>query len=227
MPRVLLAPDKFKGTLTAAEVADHLAPASGSVRPDVEIVVVPVADGGDGLLDALRSGRVRAGAGAGHRPDGRASATRRTRVGATEAVVEMAEVCGLARLPGGELAPATATSRGIGEVIAAALDAGCTEILLGDRRQRLHRRRRRHAAGARGPRPRREPATSSTTAARRSATCAALDLLRPAPAAWRGASIRVACDVDNPLTGPDGAAAVYGPQKGAGPGPGRRASTAP
>ena len=53
MPRVLLAPDKFKGTLTAAAVADHLIAGIRSARPEVEIVVVPVSDGGDGLLEAL------------------------------------------------------------------------------------------------------------------------------------------------------------------------------
>jgi hypothetical protein len=49
MPRVVLAPDKFKGTLTAAEVAQHLADGIRSRRPDVELVTVPVADGGDGM----------------------------------------------------------------------------------------------------------------------------------------------------------------------------------
>ena len=131
MPRVLLAPDKFKGTLTAAAVADHLAAGIRSVRPDVEIVVVPVSDGGDGLLEALGRAGFDAGAGAGVGTDGRARrhVVRASR--ASEAVIEMAEVCGLGRLPDGELAPATATSRGVGEVVAEALDAGCTEILIG------------------------------------------------------------------------------------------------
>src|SRR4051812_43459121 len=130
MPRVLLAPDKFKGTLTAAAVAEHLSSGIRSVRPEVEIVVVPVSDGGDGLLEALgRAGFtdvpiVASG------PTGVPGETRYVRRG-REAVIEMAEVCGLVRLPGGQLAPATATSRGVGEVVAAALDAGCTEILIG------------------------------------------------------------------------------------------------
>ena len=55
MPRVVLAPDKFKGTLTAAEVAQHLADGIRSRRPDVELVTVPVADGGDGMLDAFET----------------------------------------------------------------------------------------------------------------------------------------------------------------------------
>ena len=54
MTRVLLAPDKFKGTLTAVEVAAHLSAGIRAARPDIEVVVVPVSDGGDGLLDAAR-----------------------------------------------------------------------------------------------------------------------------------------------------------------------------
>src|SRR3954451_14426446 len=128
--RVLLAPDKFKGTLTAAEVAAHLSAGICSVLPDAEIVVVPVSDGGDGLLDAavesgFDRGPVRASG-----PTGVVGDTWYARRGDC-AAVEMAEICGLVRLPEGVPAPATATTRGVGEVIAAALDAGCREILLG------------------------------------------------------------------------------------------------
>ena len=55
MTRVVLAPDKFKGTLTAAEVAEHLSAGILDVRPDVEVTVVPVSDGGDGLLEAAHA----------------------------------------------------------------------------------------------------------------------------------------------------------------------------
>jgi glycerate kinase len=214
MPRVLLAPDKFKGTLTSAEVAAYLGKGIGSVRPDVEIVVVPVSDGGDGLLDAVIDAgfeRVRLLASG---PTGILGATFYARCG-TSAVVEMAEVCGLGRLPGGVLAPATATSRGLGEVLAAALDAGCTEILLGvggsastDGGAGMI-----SALGGRvldeAGRQVDDGGLSLTDVAslERSGLHAGLD----------GAEITVASDVDNPLTGPRGAAAVYGPQKGAGP----------
>lgn len=214
MTRVLLAPDKFKGTLTAAEVAGHLSVGIRSVRPDVEIVVVAVSDGGDGLLDAAaRAGfapcPVRASG-----PTGVVGDTSYGRRG-NEAVIEMAEICGLGRLPGGTPAATNATSRGLGEVIAAALDAGCTHILVGVGGSastdggagmlsglgvRLLDRADRDVADGGGP----------------LAAVHRLDLsgLHPAIA---GATITVACDVDNPLTGPTGAAAVYGPQKGAGP----------
>jgi glycerate kinase len=214
MTLVLLAPDKFKGTLTAAEVAGHLGAGIRSVRPDVEIDVVAVSDGGDGLLDAAaRAGfapcPVRAAG-----PTGVVGDTTYGRRG-DEAVIEMAEVCGLGRLPEGTLAATCATSRGVGEVIAAALDAGCTQILLGVGGSastdggagmlvalgaRLLDRAGRHVDDGGGP----------LAAGHR------LDLsgLHPALA---DATITVACDVDNPLTGPSGAAAVYGPQKGATP----------
>jgi glycerate 2-kinase len=214
MPRVLLAPDKFKGTLTAAAVADHLAAGIHSVRPEVEIVEVPVSDGGDGLLDALgRAGFADVPVVASG-PTGVPGETRYVRRGA-EAVIEMAEVCGLTRLPGGEPAPATATSRGVGEVVAAALDAGCTEILVGvggsastDGGAGMVR-----ALGARVLDAAGDDLDEGGVPL---GEVARLDLTDLDPRLAEG-SISLACDVDNPLTGPNGAAAVYGPQKGAGP----------
>lgn len=214
MTRVVLAPDKFKGTLTAAEVAEHLSRGIHSVRSDIEIVVVPVSDGGDGLLDAaIRSGfaacLVRASGPTGVMGD--VSYVRR----GDEAVIEMAEVCGLGRLPQGVLAPTTATSRGVGEVIAAAIAAGCRQILLGvggsastDGGSGMV-----SALGARlldGAEREVEDGGGPLAAIRRLDPSA----LHPALA---NATITVASDVDNPLTGPLGAAQVYGPQKGADP----------
>jgi glycerate 2-kinase len=214
MPRVLLAPDKFKGTLKAAAVADHLIAGIRSVRPEVEFVVVPVSDGGDGLLEALgRAGftqvPVRASG-----PTGVPGDTSYVRRG-SEAVIEMAEVCGLGRLPGGRLAPANATSRGVGEVVAHALDAGCTQILIGvggsastDGGAGMLQ-----ALGARVLDAAGDELEDGGAALSR---VARLDLSGLHPRVG-DASISLACDVDNPLTGLTGAAAVYGPQKGAGP----------
>lgn len=212
MPRVLLAPDKFKGTLTAAAVAGHLVAGIRSVRPDVEIVEVPVSDGGDGLLEALsRAGFVDVPVVASG-PTGVPGKTKYVRRG-TEAVIEMAEVCGLGRLPGGELAPATATSRGVGEVVAAALDAGCTELLIGvggsastDGGAGMLRALGAGVLDADGN----DLAEGGTALG----GVAALDLSGLHPGLGE-AGISLACDVDNPLTGPTGAAEVYGPQKGA------------
>ncbi len=129
MPRVLLAPDKFKGTLTAAEVAGYLAEGIASSRPDIDVVTVPVADGGDGMLDAFEADGFTRVPVIASGPTGELRATSYVRRG-TDAVVELAAVAGLAML-GNDLAPMAATSRGVGEVIAAALDAGCTHIVLG------------------------------------------------------------------------------------------------
>ncbi len=214
MSRVLLAPDKFKGTLTAAAVADHLVAGIRSVRPEVEVVIVPVSDGGDGLLDALaRAGftqvPVRASG-----PTGVPGDTSYVRRG-KEAVIEMAEICGLGRLPDGELAPATASSGGVGEVVKEALDAGCTELLIGvggsastDGGAGMVR-----ALGARVLDADGDELDEGGEALGR---VAQLDLTGLDPRLAE-ATISLACDVDNPLTGPTGAAAVYGPQKGAGP----------
>jgi glycerate kinase len=216
MARVLLAPDKFKGTLSGAEVAAALAEGIRSGWPAAEVLSVPVADGGDGSLAAFEAvgfERVTLTAtGAAGSP----APTWYVRRG-EEAVVELAEVAGLAKMgtPPAPLAPLTATSRGLGEVIAHALDAGCDRLLVGIGGSastdgglglvqalgaRVH-----DASGAEvGP------------GGEGAATVATLDLagLHPRLATAR---IELACDVDNPLTGPDGAAAVYGPQKGADP----------
>jgi glycerate kinase len=206
-PRVLLAPDKFKGTLSAEEVAGALAEGVRRVRPDAAIDCLPVADGGDGTLDAAVASGFDRVAVTVSGPTGQPVATSYARRGGT-AVVEMADACGLVRLPDG-LAPMTATSRGLGEVMAAALDAGCRELVVGiggsastDGGAGLLA-----ALGAVA-----SPALADGGAGL--ADVGSLDLggLRPA---LEQARVVVACDVDNPLTGPDGAAAVYGPQKGA------------
>src|SRR5690349_5475454 len=214
MSRVLLAPDKFKGTLTAAEVAAHLSAGIRSVLPDAEIVVVPVSDGGDGLLDAAADvGYERVPVRASG-PTGVLGDTWYARRG-DSAAIEMAEICGLVKLPHGVPAPATATTRGVGEVIAAALDAGCREILLGvggsastDGGAGLVSALGARLVGADGDR--------LHDGGLPLAGVVQLDLSRLHPGVV-DAEIDVACDVDNPLTGPHGAAAVYGPQKGAGP----------
>jgi glycerate 2-kinase len=213
MARVLLAPDKFKGTLTGAQVAASLAEGIRSRRPTADVVAVPVADGGDGSLAAFESAGFERVTLPATDAAGQTVPTWYVRRG-EDAVVELAEVAGLAGLHGA-LAPLTATSRGLGELIAHALDAGCTRVLVGiggsastDGGLGL--------AQALGARVRDASGAEVGPGGAGAATAATLDLtgLHPGLAAAR---IEVACDVDNPLTGPEGAAAVYGPQKGADP----------
>jgi len=210
MPRVIVASDKFKGSLTSAEVAAAVRLGVRRVCPDAFVVSVPVADGGDGTLAAavatgytlvpvVASGPTRLVVHSGY-----------ARCGNT-AVIELADTCGLVRLRAG-FAPLTASSYGCGELIAAAVDAGCTRIILGiggsastDGGRGLIQaltRRQSDDGGMGGAH-----ALSGDEPLDVAALRARLD----------GVQIVVACDVDNPLTGPRGAAAVYGPQKGASP----------
>ena len=214
MPRVLLAPDKFKGTLTAAQVAGHLTTGIHSVRPDVDVDVVPVSDGGDGLLDAARRCGFEVVALRAAGPTGRVEDTSYARRG-VEAVVEMAEVCGLGRLPDGVLAPAVASSRGVGEVIAAALDSGCTTVLVGIGGSASTDGGAGMVA-ALGARVLDDSGDELADGGEALGDVATLDLAGLHPGLAEG-TVTVACDVDNPLLGPTGAAEVYGPQKGADP----------
>lgn len=211
-PRVLLAPDKFKGSVPASGVADAVGRGIRSVLPEAEVVALPVADGGDGTLDAaLAAGFTRvpvtvAG------PTGEPVATAYARQGST-AVVEMADACGLGRLPGGRPSPLTASSTGLGEVVRAALDAGCEEIVLGIGGSASTD----GGAGmlaALGVRWVDRTGGSVAPGGAGLAGLAGVDL----SGLHRGvgtARFVVASDVDNPLLGEKGAAAVYGPQKGA------------
>jgi glycerate kinase len=231
--RIVVAPDKFKGSLAAAEVAAAVAAGLRSVANDAEVVTVPVADGGEGTVDAAVAagfGRVPVTATG---PDGdpvRASYARRGEV----AVVELAGVCGLARLTGPP-APLTASSFGAGEVLRAALDAGARRIIVGvggsastDGGAGLLQALGVRVLGARvlgpsGEPPGREPPGREAGGRMLAGgadldAVAGLDLtgLHPAlRAASRRVKLTLAADVINPLTGPDGAAQVYGPQKGA------------
>ncbi len=214
-PTVLVASDKFKGSLTAAQVAEAVAVGIHRVRPDAEVRAVPVADGGDGTLAAALAAGFAEVEVTASGPTGEPVATSYARRGDV-AVVESADVSGLVRLPGGELAPMRSTSRGTGELVAAAVRAGCREIVLGiggsastDGGAGLVQ-----ALGARlldgsgqdlGD-------GGGVLPGLRGVDLAALREL------MAGVAVTVACDVDNPLTGPTGAAAVYGPQKGADPG---------
>jgi glycerate kinase len=212
---VLVAPDKFKGSLTAAEVARHIAAGlRRAAGAGLAIACVPVADGGDGTLDAAIAAGfervpVRASGPTGEPVD--AAYGRRGEL----AVVELASVCGLGLLPGGRPDPLGASSFGVGEVIGAALDAGCAQIILGvggsastdggaGMLQALGARL--YARGG-APLPR-------GGGALREADSVDLSGLHPA---IRHTGFTLASDVDNPLYGPHGAAAIYGPQKGASP----------
>lgn len=210
--RVVVAPDKFKGTLSATEAADAMVSAVRESLPDSEVVVVPVADGGEGTVDAL----VSAGA-AEHRflvtgPLGDAVPARLAVDGAT-AYVESAQACGLTLLPPTPETALRAHSRGVGELVRHALDLGCREVVVGlggvactDGGA--------GALGALGVRDVGGRRLDGGGGGLRELTGLELTGL---DGRLGETSVVVATDVTNPLVGPHGAAAVYGPQKGAGP----------
>ncbi|WP_078968252.1 MULTISPECIES: glycerate kinase [unclassified Streptomyces] len=212
--RVLVAADKFKGSLTAVEVAERVTAGLRRVVPDLEVETLPVADGGDGTVAAA----VAAGferhevtvTGPLGEPVTAAFALR-----GTTAVVEMAEASGLQLLPAGEFAPLTATTYGSGELLRAALDAGATTVVFGvggsattDGGAGMLA-----ALGARFLDATGEPVGPGGAPL---ADLATADLTGLDPR-FAEIDLILASDVDNPLTGPKGAPAVYGPQKGATP----------
>ncbi|MFF9456275.1 glycerate kinase [Streptomyces flaveolus] len=212
--RVLVAADKFKGSLTAVEVAERVAAGLRRVVPDVDVEALPVADGGDGTVAAAvaagferREVRV-----AGPLGD---EVTAAFALRGDTAVVEMAEASGLQRLPAGVLAPLTASTYGSGELLRAALDAGARTIVFGvggsattDGGAGML-----SALGARFLRADGEPVAPGGGGL---ADVASADLSGLDPR-LTDVELVLASDVDNPLTGPKGAPAVYGPQKGASP----------
>ncbi|GAA1947759.1 glycerate kinase [Kitasatospora viridis] len=209
---VVVAPDKFKGTLEGAEVAARLAAGIRRVLPDLDVRELPVADGGEGTLAAaLAAGFTRVPAkvaGPTGLPVDAAIALK-----GDLAVVELAQASGLARLPGGRTAPLAAGSFGVGQLIARAIGLGAKRIVLG-------------LGGS--------ACTDGGAGMVQALGVSLLDSdgveLPPGGAALRrlhrldpgsladqlaGVEVVVACDVDNPLLGQRGATAVYGPQKGA------------
>jgi glycerate kinase len=209
--RVVVAPDKFKGSLTAAEVAAGVA--AGLVRGGFigEIEALPVADGGDGTVATAVSAGFNRVELAVRGPVGRNVTASYALLGDT-AVIEAAQACGLTLLAPGCLAPLTATSRGVGELILTAIRMGARRIVLGvggvattDGGAGLLQ-----ALGARLTDDEgRELPPGGAALAR----LAGVDLsgLRD----LSDVEFLLASDVDNPLLGAAGAAAVYGPQKGA------------
>ncbi|AUY48897.1 glycerate kinase [Streptomyces sp. CB01881] len=214
---VVVAPDKFKGTLEGAEVAARIAAGIRRAAPGADVRELPVADGGEGTLAAaLAAGFTRIPAKVAG-PTGLPVAAALAVRGDT-AVVELAQSSGLARLPGGRAAPLAAGSYGVGQLIGRAVSLGAKRIVLGlggsactDGGAGMVQAlgvSLLDADGAELP--------PGGAALRRLARLDLGPLAAGTPAAGlTGVEVVVACDVDNPLLGPRGATAVYGPQKGA------------
>jgi glycerate 2-kinase len=212
--RAVLAPDKFKGSLTAAEVAEALAAGMVDVLPHLETITLPVADGGDGSVAAALSAGFDKIIVNAVGPTGEPVQAPYALHG-DRAVVELAAVVGLSMLPSGRLDPLASHTYGLGLVIADAIRLGATTIVLGlggsastDGGAAMVQALGARLLDSRG--------RDLSPGGGRLAGLARLNL-EPLRAALGGVTIIVASDVDNPLLGPNGAAAVFGPQKGAGP----------
>ena len=215
MKKIVIAPDSYKESLSALEVAQAIAAGFRQVFPAAEYVLVPVADGGEGTVDAMvaaTGGRKETVAVSGPLGELVEAFYGLTGDGAT-AVIEMAAASGLALVPPERRNPLLTTSRGTGELIRAALDAGARRFILGiggsatndggaGMVQALGARLLDAQGHELGP-------GGGALADLDRIDVSALD---PRLKACR---IEVACDVDNPLTGARGASAVFGPQKGA------------
>lgn len=195
---MLVAPDKFKGTLSAEEAALAIGRGlAGAGIPSVELL--PVADGGEGTMDVLvRALRGRLLAVEASDPLGRPveAAFGLVHEGRV-AIVETAQASGLWRVAPEELDPLAASSRGTGELIRAAVESGAREVIVAAGGSAT-------TDGGRG--------ALEALGARFGGGSAELD---PVRRMLRGVRLAVACDVRNPLLGPDGSARVFGPQKGA------------
>jgi glycerate 2-kinase len=213
-PLAVCAPNAFKGTLSAAAAARALA--AGVADAGWSARQVPVADGGDGTLDVLLGAagaraRIQLVRAAG--PLGRPRVARLGWIAPDVAVVELAEASGLRRMPAGLRDPLGSTSRGAGDLIVAALGGGARRIVvgLGGSASTDGGTGILAALGARlrdaGGQP--VPPRGATLAEIDSVDLSAVD------PRLRTCAIEVAVDVRSPLFGPEGAAHVFAPQKGA------------
>ena len=212
--RVVIAPDKFKGCLGASAVAEAIGRGIGQQQPTWDIVLRPIADGGEGTVDAAVSAGFERVSWLVRGPGGAPTTASFARQGRV-AVIEMAEASGLAKLPGGIRLPLDASTYGTGELLRAAVHGGCVDIIVGlggsattDGGSGLL-----SALGVRFLDDRGEELRPGGGALRELARIDAAGL----DPAMAGVRIVVASDVAVPLCGPTGAAVMFGPQKGATP----------
>lgn len=214
MEKILLVPDSFKGTLSSRQVCQVMAGQLRRFFPQAQVKSIPVADGGEGSVEAFLAAaggerRARTVTGPFGEPveafygvlgDGRT------------AVIEMAACAGLP-LAEGRLNPERATTYGVGELLLAAKEAGCTKAILGLGGSCTNDGGVGTAA-ALGAKFTRADGTAFVPTGGTLGEIAALDV-SPVAQALQGMELTAMCDIDNPLYGEAGAAAVFAPQKGA------------
>lgn len=216
LKKIIIAPDSFKGTMTSIEICNYIGERIAAFLPEAQVVKVPIADGGEGTVDAYLSGiggtrRKKTVTGPmgtpveaeyGILPDGKT------------AVIEMAAASGLP-LVDGPKSPMDATTFGTGELIADAVESGCTNIILGIGGSATNDGGI-GALSALGVRFLNADGKAVTPDGKGLAQIESIDESGLCQA-LRGITLTIACDVKNPLAGKNGAAHVFGPQKGATP----------
>jgi len=215
MNKIVLAPQGFKESLTGLEIAEAMEVGAQSVWPDVDVVKIPVADGGDGTLQALvdsSGGAIRTA-----QVEDALGRTIEAEWGAlgngTTAVIEVARAVGLARLSLDERDVLNASTYGVGQLFCEALDAGFTDFIIGVGGSATND----GGAGmiqAMGGRLTDESGSEIARGGAALSTLRHIDVSNLDPR-MQTAKVTVACDVNNPLCGPRGASAIFGPQKGA------------
>ena len=215
--RIVIAPNAFKGSLSALQAATAIGEGIRNAVPDAELVLVPIADGGDGTVDALVAAtlgerrRLRVRGPLGDPVDAEYGLID----GGSTAVIEMAKAAGLALVLKDKRDPRITTTYGVGELLQQAFDAGARHFVVGiggsatnDGGAGMAQALGYHLLDERGL-----ELPPGGLALKRLARIH----VGGVHATWKQAEVEVACDVTNPLTGPRGASAVYGPQKGATP----------
>ncbi|MBY6273980.1 MAG: glycerate kinase [Bacillaceae bacterium] len=215
--RIVIAPDSYKGSLTAAQVAEAMAAGVRRVWPDASVTLIPMADGGEGTVQALvdaTGGRLVPATVRGPLGDPVEAAFGLLGDGET-AVIEMAQASGLPLVPPDRRNPLVTSTYGTGELIRRALDLGARRLIIGIGGSATND----GGAGmaqALGARLLDSDGRDLEPGGGALERLARIDVTGLDPR-LRAVEVTVACDVDNPLTGPRGASAVFGPQKGATP----------
>jgi glycerate kinase len=214
--KIIVAPDSYKGCMSASMVANAMEKGITDVFPHVDVVKIPIADGGEGTVDALVmavGGKIIESTVRG--PLGDPVLARWGIINEHTAVIEMAAASGLTLLPPDRRDPRKTSTYGTGQLIKAALDAGIRKIIIGIGGSATNDGGS-GMARALGVKFLDHDGNEISEGGAALAHLARIDLTN-LDARLTETEILVACDVDNPLCGPRGASAVYGPQKGATP----------